>query len=111
VTIRARAFFVVVAMMSAAAARAQLAVTGDLSATADADHFDSARLRSGVLTDYESSFHYAGFAAQTTHYTASVSLRCLRHKPRSPIVSVEHRDRCHSAARVLFCTVRCCGGG
>jgi len=96
VTIRARALLVVVAMMSAAGARAQLAVTGDLSATADADHFDSARLRTGVLTDYESSFRYAGFAAQTTHYT-----RLGWHRDAPAILGLWRRQRSDTLAGTI----------
>lgn len=55
----------------AAGARAQTAVLGEVISTGDADHFAGLRLRTGVLAGYTSPFHYAGAAAQTTHYSHS----------------------------------------
>jgi hypothetical protein len=52
-------------------ADAQTAAIGDVSSTADADHFDALRLRGGALIRYRSPFEYAGVAAQTTFYTRS----------------------------------------
>lgn len=56
---------------AAAAAHAQTAVLGDVSASGDTDHFAALHLRAGGLADYESPFHYFGLAAQTTHYSQS----------------------------------------
>ena len=60
-----------VTILASAAAHAQTAVLGDVSAIGDSDNFDSLRLRGGALLDYQSPFRYAGVAAQTTHYSQS----------------------------------------
>lgn len=62
-------FAVLLATLAAAGAHAQTAGLGDVSFSGDADHFNAWRLRGGALTGYRSPFDYAGFAAQTTHYT------------------------------------------
>ena len=71
-TMRARGLLAALfATLAVGGAHAQMAVLGDISSSRDADHFDALRLRSGALVGYASSFHYAGVAAQTTHYTQS----------------------------------------
>jgi hypothetical protein len=56
------------AALFAGSASAQVAGLGDFSASGDADHFDTLRLRAGALLRYESPFQYAGVAAQSTRY-------------------------------------------
>lgn len=69
--IRAAVLAMALSAILTARAQAQTAITGDLRAGGDSEHFDALRLRSGGLFDYESPFRYAGFVAQTTHYTQS----------------------------------------
>lgn len=59
------------AALTAAAAHAQTAGLGEISASGDADHFGALRLRTGALSGYTSPYHYAGLALQTTRYTQS----------------------------------------
>jgi hypothetical protein len=59
------------AVLAACGAQGQVAALGDISFGSDADHFDALRLRSGALFRYTSPFHYAGVAAQATHYDQS----------------------------------------
>jgi len=65
------AFVALLATLAATAARGQTAALGDISLSDGADHFSALRLRGGALTTYRSPFDFAGFAAQTTHYTQS----------------------------------------
>jgi len=78
------------AMLLAFGASAQVAVLGDVNAGGDSDHFETLRLRTGVLTDYESFFRYAGVAVQNTHYE-----RSAWHRDSQSILVLwrnQHRD-------------------
>jgi len=66
-----RATLLAAAVLTAAGASAQMAVPVDVSASEDASHFHTLRLRAGALLRYESPFDYAGVAAQTTRYEQS----------------------------------------
>ncbi len=58
-------------LLAAAAAHAQTAALGEISASGDADHFSALHLRTGALFGYTSPFHYSGLALQSTRYTQS----------------------------------------
>ena len=58
-------------LFAVAGARAQTAAIGDVSASGDADRFDSLRLRTGAFLRYESPYRYMGITAQGTHYSQS----------------------------------------
>jgi len=89
-TLRTRALSAVLfAILTAGGAQAQTALTGDINATSDAEHFDALRLRSGGLFDYESPFHYTGIAAQTTRYAQSG----WRHDAPAILVLWRKQDR------------------
>ena len=60
---------VLFAIFTAIDVQAQTAGLGEISISADAQHFDARKLRAGALLDYASAFDYFGVAAQTTHYT------------------------------------------
>jgi len=62
---------IVVLLLVATHAIAQNAIVGEMSTTADADHFHSLRLRGGDFFDYKSPFEYSGVAVQATHYSQS----------------------------------------
>jgi len=66
-----RATLLVAAILTAASATAQMAVPVDITASEDASHFQTLRLRAGALLCYESPYDYAGVAAQTTRYEQS----------------------------------------
>jgi hypothetical protein len=66
-----RATLLVASILTAASATAQMAVPVDITASEDADHFHTLRLRAGALLRYESPYDYAGVAAQTTRYEQS----------------------------------------
>lgn len=83
------AFAAVFAMRSVSA---QVAGLADIRAAGDADHFDTLRLRSGALLDYQSPFQYVGVAAQTTRYEqfgwhgdAQAAMVLWRHQHRDTL--------------------------
>jgi hypothetical protein len=67
-TVRGRLLTIAFSLALVCTANGQIAGLGDVQSSSDADHFDTLRLRTGVLFGVESPFYYAGVAVQNTHY-------------------------------------------